>query len=156
MYKKLCSRNADEWKFLEEKRRNLLSGLRDIKSKDPVLRQQNAIRVLEFGVGPGVNLYCYPPNTRLIAVDINRHFYDIFVENVKKHDNVTLEKFYATSVHNMNEIESESIDAVVCTYTLSSVDDQIAVAKEVKRILAKVRNCEFVVINLWAINMKKV
>ncbi|RWS07987.1 methyltransferase-like protein 7A [Dinothrombium tinctorium] len=137
MYKNLCSRDADEWQFLENKRRNLLSDLKNLKSKDPELQKANSIRVLEFGVGPGVNLYCYPPNTRLIAVDINKFFEDIFMNNLKKYENITLEKFLITSARDLREIPSNSIDAVVCTYTFSSVDDQLEVAKEIKRVLAK-------------------
>jgi ubiquinone/menaquinone biosynthesis C-methylase UbiE len=39
----------------------------------------------------------------------------------------------------MNQIEDESIDVVVATYLLCSVEDRDKVLKEIKRVLKKVK-----------------
>ncbi|RWS24100.1 methyltransferase-like protein 7A, partial [Leptotrombidium deliense] len=123
--------------LIESKRKKLLDPLKNLKSRDAKLKQQNAVRILEFGIGCGSNLAHYPPNTRLVAVDTNPLFEEQLLTILKKHENVTLEKFLVTCASNLSEIDDESVDAIVCTHTFCCVDDQLAVAKELKRILVQ-------------------
>jgi len=124
----------------EPSREALLKDLGELKSADPALRKENAIRILEIGTGEGPNLNLYPNNTRLISVDCNPTFKVYLEKNQKKFPHVKFEKIIVAKGEDLSEhVESESVDAVVIVHVLCSVDDQVAVFKEAHRTLAKVR-----------------
>lgn len=90
-------------------------------------------KVLEIGFGTGLNLPFYPPGVKeIIAVD-SVEFSKKYLESHKKPDS-PLVKF----IHSPGEtlpIENQSIDHVVTTWTLCSVDDPIQVLSEIRRVL---------------------
>ncbi|RWS06311.1 methyltransferase-like protein 7A [Dinothrombium tinctorium] len=128
--------NSDN-SLLESKRKKLFEPLKNLKSRDKNLRDEEAVRVLEFGIGHGSNLAYYPKNTRLIAIDVDPLVEEELLKNLKKCENVVLEKFIATSASDLSMLPFEFVDAVVCTHVFCCVDNQKLVAKEVKRVLVQ-------------------
>ncbi|XP_042210891.1 uncharacterized protein LOC121858506 [Homarus americanus] len=68
--------------FKEESKDHFAS-LSSIVSHDPELRKKKAIRILEIGVGTGVNSCHYPDGSHLVAVDRNPHLKSYW-ENCRK------------------------------------------------------------------------
>ena len=117
---------------------DLFENIHAIESSDESLRKENAIRILEIGTGEGVNFKFYP-KCRLISVDPNKSFQNVLKENAKQFPNVTIERIITAKGENINEyIPDASIDVVVITHALCSVDDTETVLKEVHRVLIKV------------------
>ena len=72
------------YKQLEKTKSEFFSKLTDVQSLDSDLRKQGVIRILELGVGPGVNFKYYPKNARIIAVDPNPYFKTYIESNADK------------------------------------------------------------------------
>lgn len=90
-------------------------------------------RVLELGVGTGLNFAHYPPAVRhLVAVDPNPGMARRAHERMRQagleveHHQITAESL---------PFESESFDNVACTLTLCSIPDVTAALNEVRRVL---------------------
>lgn len=153
-YSILMNANKDGYdpfksKFFE----TLMNG--QITSCDQKLRSENKFRLLEIGVGPGTNFKFYPKNTSLIAVDNNLYFKKYFDENLKEvvegpkrkfssdensnikaeNDHLTLEKFLTCSAENLDSLEDNSVDIVVATHLLCSVQSPEKVLSEIHRVL---------------------
>ena len=125
-------------KSFDRLKADLFENIRSIKSSDESLRKENAIRILEIGTGEGANLQFYP-KCKFISVDCNKSFKNILKENKKQFPNVTIERIIAAKGENINEYIAEaSVDVVVITHVLCSVDDQEAVLKAAHRVLKKV------------------
>lgn len=90
--------------------------------------------VLEIGMGPGLNLPFYNPDrvTKVIGVDPNQTFLRLG-ESRRKASPVPLEIVSAPA--EALPLEAASVDTVVITYTLCSVDDPEQALREVKRVL---------------------
>ena len=131
-----------------------------IISCDKELRSKNKFRLLDIGVGPGTNLEFYPKNTSLVALDVNAHFKKYFDDNlteyhklrnkvprdsnsndenanikISKEENLTLEKFLICSAEDMSAVESSSVDVVVATHLLCTVQNREKVLSEIHRVL---------------------
>nr|XP_053626495.1 putative methyltransferase-like protein 7A [Cherax quadricarinatus] len=72
-----------------EMKKDVFATLGSEVSHDPQLRKENAIKILEIGVGTGVNFEFYPDGTRLVVVDPNPHFKAYYDNNRKKFPNIT-------------------------------------------------------------------
>ena len=94
--------------------------------------------VLEIGVGTGANFEFLPEGSSLIALDPNPHMEPYLLENAKKCSHVQLKTFVCGLAENMSFIPDESVEAVVCTLTLCSVDDMEATLAEIRRVLKPV------------------
>ncbi|XP_013789070.1 methyltransferase-like protein 7A [Limulus polyphemus] len=134
-YLKFVGPKLDQW-FATDKN-ELFNELREQKSSDPELRKKGdgVLRVVEIGIGSGSNLEFYPDNTRLIAVDPSTYFQKNFHEKKQNFPNIILENFFLCDAEAMTEIEDNSIDAVVSTHVLCSVDDIRGILQEVFRVL---------------------
>ena len=90
-------------------------------------------RVLEVGIGTGLNLPLYPPAVRLTGVDLSQEMLDKAVERVQTlaMPNVTLKVMDATSM----DFADDEFDKAVATYTISAVPDPIAALKEMRRVV---------------------
>ena len=91
-------------------------------------------RVLEVGVGTGLNLPFYDQTKvqSLVGVDPAEQMHALAQ---KRSERVGLP---VTLVHLSAEslpLESASFDCVVCTYTLCSIDDPFAALREMRRVL---------------------
>ncbi|RWS01766.1 hypothetical protein B4U79_09763, partial [Dinothrombium tinctorium] len=107
------------------------SSLRNFR---PQNQNEAALRILEIGIGSGVNFKYYPSGSVVIGVDPNANFSSDLAKSVKKHD-VNLEKLFHCNAENMSEIADESVDAVVTSLVMCYVSDPDVVLKEIGRVL---------------------
>ncbi|XP_063606092.1 thiol S-methyltransferase TMT1A-like [Penaeus indicus] len=120
---------------IEELKKDLFASMKDIVSQDPELRKQNSIRILEIGVGTGVNFSHYPDGSRLVVVDPNPHFKSYYNDNRKKFPNIQAEEILVTTGEKMDMVPDNSIDVVVMTLVLCSVTGTEEIMKEILRVL---------------------
>jgi phosphatidylethanolamine/phosphatidyl-N-methylethanolamine N-methyltransferase len=90
-------------------------------------------RILEVGIGTGLNLPLYPPACRLTGIDLSQEMLDKAVERAQKlaMPNVTLKVMDATSL----DFAENEFDKAVATYTISAVPDPVAVLREMRRVV---------------------
>jgi phosphatidylethanolamine/phosphatidyl-N-methylethanolamine N-methyltransferase len=90
-------------------------------------------RVLEVGIGTGLNLPLYPPVVRLTGIDLSQEMLDKAVERVQTltMPNVTLKVMDATSM----DFGENEFDKALATYTISAVPDPVAVLREMRRVV---------------------
>nr|XP_037269775.1 methyltransferase-like protein 7A [Rhipicephalus microplus] len=118
-------------------KRKLFSDMGEIESDDPTLQARGAIRIVEIGVGTGTNLAYYPTGSKVISVEPNPYFENIFRENRCAFPNVEIERFVISGAEDMSSIPSDSVDCVVSTLVLCSVENMAFVIREIKRILVR-------------------
>lgn len=88
--------------------------------------------VLEIGAGTGPNLSYYPPEIHLIGVEPNQFMHSYLQQEAERLGlNVDI---YCETAENL-DIKDNSMDVVVSTLVLCSVDDLAAVLQEVLRVL---------------------
>ena len=94
---------------------------------------QREDRVLEVGIGTGLNLPLYPPAVRLTGIDLSQEMLDKAIERVHTltMPNVTLKVMDATSM----DFADNEFDKAVATYTISAVPDPVAVLREMRRVV---------------------
>jgi len=71
-------------------------------------------------------------------VDCANDFEEKLLDNVKKYPRLFLERIVDSCAEDMCEITDQSVDAVVSTNVLCSMDDETKVLTEIFRILAPV------------------
>jgi phosphatidylethanolamine/phosphatidyl-N-methylethanolamine N-methyltransferase len=89
-------------------------------------------RVLEVGVGTGINLSLYPRDCSVTGIDFSTPMLDKARERVSRHDltNVRLLQMDAANL----KFADDSFDIVYAPYLISVVPDPIAVAREMRRV----------------------
>ncbi|XP_067140296.1 thiol S-methyltransferase TMT1A-like [Centruroides vittatus] len=122
-------------KRLHPYKKELFSSLKEIISHDPKLKQRGSIRILEIGVGSGTNFQYYPDNTHLITLEPNTFFEEYFKSNKNKFPHIKIEKFLIGEAETIPDIKDGSIDAVISTLVLCSVNNLNRVLAEIKRVL---------------------
>jgi len=105
------------------------------KAQDPHSHNDDTLRILEIGMGPGVNLDFFPKSSRVIGVEPNPYFVQELVKLQSSHPNLV--KVIRGFAEDLRDITNESVDAVVSTLVLCSVKDLDQSIKEVKRVLVK-------------------
>jgi len=113
----------------------LFENLPKIESRVVDLRNKGLIRILEIGVGAGTNLKYYPQQCRLVVVDPTMYFKQYFNENKSKFPDVNLEKFVISSGEHLRGVPTNSVDVLVTTTVLCSVEHVHLVLKEIRRVL---------------------
>ena len=95
------------------------------------------LKIVEIGVGTGTNFQYYPENAEIIISDKTNSFLPYLNESLKKisREDIKINDLIVSDAENMSAIESSSVDAVVATFTLCSVNNLSAVFNEIKRIL---------------------
>lgn len=114
----------------------LFAPLHEVAQEDEG-RKETKLRVMEIGIGEGANFGFYPANCAVFGVDPMSAVEDKLRKNIVKHDGLELKSFAAVGAEDMSHIDDDSIDAVVCTLVLCSVENPQKVVSEVKRILRK-------------------
>lgn len=89
-------------------------------------------RVLEVGVGTGINLSLYPKNCSVIGIDFNESMLEIARERAERKDirNVRLLQMDAADL----KFPDNSFDIVYAPYLISVVPDPVRVAGEMRRV----------------------
>ena len=93
--------------------------------------------ILEIGCGSGGSLKYYPKDIliKLTVVEPNSHCRKYLEKNLKQYENIELENYYVNCGENLKDIESNSVNLIICTFVLCSVTDQAMVLNEIKRVL---------------------
>lgn len=107
-------------------------------------------RIVEIGPGVGANFEYLPSGSDLVAVEPNRAMHQRLTRRAAAHA-IDLE-LIVTSAEQM-PIPDESVDDVLCSLVLCSVEDPQAVLAEVKRILrpgGRFRFVEHVAAPIWS------
>ena len=94
--------------------------------------------ILEIGAGTGANFEFLPEGSSVIALDPNPHMEPYLVENAKTFPHVHLKEIVSGFAENMEGIADNSVEAVICTLTLCSVQDMEATLSEIRRVLKPV------------------
>ncbi len=89
-------------------------------------------RILEVGVGTGINAALYPQSSQVTGIDLSRPMLDKARERVARErlQNVRLMEMDATAL----TFEDESFDIVYAPYLISVVPDPVAVVREMRRV----------------------
>ncbi|KAA8491509.1 Methyltransferase-like protein 7B [Porphyridium purpureum] len=89
--------------------------------------------LLEIGLGTGANFAYYPRGLHVLAVEPNVHMRQYAEPRARRHAiHLT---YLATTAENLQIVPDASVDAVVSTLTLCSVDDPRAVLNQIARVL---------------------
>ncbi|XP_023241469.1 methyltransferase-like protein 7A, partial [Centruroides sculpturatus] len=126
--------------FIGNLRKRCLQNIKLEISNDPTRSREGRLRILEIGPAGGRNFAFYPDNSLLTFVDPNESFRTFFNRKKGQFGSLHLENFYCTGAEDMNEIKDESVDIVVSTLVLCSVQDMEKSLKEIKRVLVKMQN----------------
>jgi ubiquinone/menaquinone biosynthesis C-methylase UbiE len=126
---------------------NSTAGAKD-KSLEPIkrkifeeafskVRKTNALKIIEIGVGTGTNFKYYPENSEIIISDKTDDFVPYLNESLKKinREDLKIHDFLVNNAENMSVIESNSVDIVVATFTLCSIDSLTKAFNEIYRVL---------------------
>lgn len=109
-------------------------GLRPIAEQRQKVIPLAAGRVLEIGIGTGLNLAFYDKSKleKLVGVDPAEEMHALAR---KRSSSLALPVELRSLTAEQLPIESASFDCVVCTYTLCSVHDPLAALAEMRRVL---------------------
>jgi len=81
----------------------------------------------------------YPKGAHLVMVEPNEYYEPLLKKNLNKHSSLHLERLVQCSAENMKMVPDKSVDVVVSTIVLCSIDNIPAVLTEIKRVLVPVR-----------------
>lgn len=129
-------------KKMHDKKKELFRSLAEFK---PPSRQ---LTLLEIGCGTGTNFQYYPNGCRVICTDPNPQFQKYLTKGMEDNDHLTYDRFVVASGEDMGPVQDNSVDAVVCTLVLCSVDNVTQTLREVHRILRPVSH-------RWTMRIKK-
>ena len=108
-------------------------------------------RVLEIGVGTGMNLRYYNPNAELTAIDISQKMLEKAKERA---GNLGLHVDFRLMDAQDLEFEDSSFDYVIGTFVLCSIPDPVKALKEIRRVVkegGKIVFIEHVLSKYWPI-----
>lgn len=91
--------------------------------------------LLEVGCGTGANFRFYPPGCRVTCVDPNPNFEKFLVKSIAENRHLQFERFVVAAGEDMHPVADGSMDVVVCTLVLCSVENQERILQEVCRVL---------------------
>ncbi|XP_074489502.1 thiol S-methyltransferase TMT1B-like [Sebastes fasciatus] len=94
-----------------------------------------SLRLLEIGCGSGANFPFYPDGCTVTCTDPNPHFERYLRLSMDANKHLTYDTFMVVSGEDMEGVKDESVDVVVCTLVLCSVNNVQRVLQEVRRIL---------------------
>ncbi|XP_075706244.1 thiol S-methyltransferase TMT1A-like [Rhinoderma darwinii] len=116
-------------KYMRDHKKELFSNLSDFKGPS------GELKVLELGCGTGANFQFYPSGCRVMCVDPNPNFKTYLSKSLAENDHVHFQDFLVAPGENMHQIASGSMDVVVCTLVLCSVENIDGILAEAHRVL---------------------
>jgi len=93
------------------------------------------MKILEIGGGSGANFKYLPESVELTVTEPNLNFVQYFNTNRQKYPQLDIKDLVAAVGEDLGIIEDNSVDAVICTLVLCTVNDQKKCLQEVKRVL---------------------
>ncbi|XP_040888850.1 methyltransferase-like protein 7A [Toxotes jaculatrix] len=105
------------------------------RSLPEFIKPGGQLTILEIGCGTGTNFQFYPPGSKVICTDPNPHFQKYLNKSMVENDHLVYERFVVASGEDMGSVEDESVDVVVCTLVLCSVNNIPQTLREAHRIL---------------------
>jgi len=132
----MCNRFSNYYNArMGARKKHLFDGLNEMKAK----RGDGRLVILEVGSGPGTNFQFFPPGSEVICVDPNNHCESILRNNVRKFPDVRVSQFHVGGAENLRDfVEAGSVDAVVVTLVLCTVNDIVRSLQEIIRVLKPV------------------
>nr|XP_032822973.1 methyltransferase-like protein 7A [Petromyzon marinus] len=117
-------------RLMARTKRELFSSMDDL-----VLDNEKPLHVLEIGAGTGANFEFFPPGTQVTCLDPNPHFKKFLLRAFDENRHVTLLDTVVAHGEDMRSVPDASVDAVVCTLVMCSVQEPEGVLREVIRVL---------------------
>ncbi|XP_055459858.1 thiol S-methyltransferase METTL7B isoform X3 [Psammomys obesus] len=116
-------------KKIEGKKRDLFSQIKDLKVTS------RKVALLELGCGTGANFQFYPPGCKVTCVDPNPNFEKFLTKSMAENRHLEYESFVVAYGEDMRELADSSMDVVVSTLVLCSVQSPKKVLQEIRRVL---------------------
>ena len=110
-----------------EHKEKLFSDLEDLP------KVENAVVILELGIGTGINLKYYPRGVHVIASDLHALGEKEIADECAARG-LNFKKYVVTGAEDLSMIESGSVSAVVMTLVLCSVENMEKALREIKRV----------------------
>jgi SAM-dependent methyltransferase len=117
---------------MESKKRELFSQIKGL------MGTSGKVALLELGCGTGANFQFYPPGCRITCLDPNPHFEKFLTKSMAENRHLQYERFVVAYGEDMKQLADGSMDVVVCTLVLCSVQSPKRVLQEVQRVLRPV------------------
>ncbi|XP_044535297.1 methyltransferase-like protein 7B [Gracilinanus agilis] len=114
---------------MEGKKRELFSQIKELAGAS------GQVALLELGCGTGANFEFYPAGCRVTCIDPNPHFEKFLAKSMAKNKHLQYEQFLVAPGEDMSQVADGSMDVVVCTLVLCSVQSPKKVLQEVQRVL---------------------
>lgn len=128
----MATLTARSYKMMEGKKRELFSQIKDLKGTS------GNVALLELGCGTGANFQFYPAGCKVTCVDPNPNFEKFLAKSMAENRHLQYERFIVAYGENMKQLADNSMDVVVCTLVLCSVQSPRKVLQEVQRVLRPV------------------
>ncbi|XP_076006485.1 thiol S-methyltransferase TMT1A-like [Genypterus blacodes] len=116
-------------KKMREKKKDLFRSIPEFRNP------AGHLRILEIGCGTGTNFEFYPAGCKVTCTDPNPHFQKFLQKSMANSSHLTFDSFVVAAGEDLGSIEDNSVDVVVCTLVLCSVDSAKQTLLEVQRIL---------------------
>lgn len=90
-------------------------------------------RILEVGIGTGLNLPLYPPDCQLVGIDLSERMLEKAQAKIAELGlaNVVLKLMDAVAM----DFADNEFDRVLATYVISAVPDPVSVLREMRRVV---------------------
>uniref|UniRef100_A0A8D2HZS0 Thiol methyltransferase 1B n=1 Tax=Urocitellus parryii TaxID=9999 RepID=A0A8D2HZS0_UROPR len=119
-------------RMMENKKRELFSEIKKL------MGTSGKVALLELGCGTGANFQFYPAGCRITCLDPNPHFEKFLKKSMAENRHLQYERFVVAPGEDMKQVADGSMDVVVCTLVLCSVQSPKRVLQEVHRVLRPV------------------
>ncbi|KAF5928406.1 thiol S-methyltransferase TMT1B [Diceros bicornis minor] len=116
-------------RMMASKKRELFGQIRGL------MGASGKVALLELGCGTGANFEFYPAGCRITCLDPNPHFEKFLTKSMAENRHLQYEQFVVASGEDMKQLADSSMDVVVSTLVLCSVESPKRVLQEVQRVL---------------------